>query len=702
MKSILTLLVSFFIIVTLQAQTKQASISPLDLMPMPKDISIHNDKFRLDKTFTVSINGEFHDRLLTGTTRFLRRLDGRTGIFFKQGYLTRLANNQSSPFQLVSKRKGEVRLHEDESYQLEITKDQIKLTAENDIGALRGLETLLQLLSADQDGYYFPTINIKDQPRFPWRGLMIDVARHFQPMDVIKRNLDAMAAVKMNVLHLHLTDDHGFRIESKVFPKLHQLGSDNQYFTQLQIKEIIAYADERGIRVVPEFDVPGHATSWICAYPELASSPHQYIEDQKAGKAIKPYHIERNSGIFDATLDPSKKSTYKFLKKLFDEMTALFPDPYFHIGGDENEGKQWDNSPEIQDFMKKNGLKDNHQLQTYFNRQLLKNLTKNGKKMMGWDEILQPELPKNSIIQSWQGKESMYKAAKQGYESVLSSGYYIDLMFPASQHYTNDPLDKADELTPEQQKRVLGGEATIWSELVTKHTIDSRVWPRTAAIAERLWSPASVNNVDDMYRRLDIISFRLEELGMQHIASRERILRNLANNQDVSPIRNLVEVIEPLKGWNNRNKGGDIYQTYSPYTLLADAAGADAKAARIFNKAVSRYVKDQNSSDQALITNYLNLWIANHQKIESLIIKSPVLAEARSISKQLEEAAKLTLEGLNKKDKLNKTWLQESTAKLTKARKPGAKTTLQVIDAMEALIQHCCGEKVNFNVKDGE
>jgi len=274
--------------------------------------------------------------------------------------------------------------------------------------------------------------------------------------------------VKMNVLHLHLSEDQGFRIESKVYPKLHQMGSNGEYFTQQQIREIIAYAADRGIRVVPEFDMPGHATSWFVGYPELASAPG-------------PYVIEKKFGVFDPTIDPTKKSTYKFLKKFLGEMCDLFPDAYFHIGGDENNGKQWDTNEEIKSFMKKNDLKNNHELQNYFNGKVLAILQKKGKKMIGWDEILQPGLPKDALIQSWRGKEGLKSAASQGYQVILSNGFYIDLAEPAWKHYTNDPIPSELNLTEAEQKFILGGEATMWAELVTPETIDSRIWPRTAA-----------------------------------------------------------------------------------------------------------------------------------------------------------------------------------------------------------------------------
>jgi hexosaminidase len=199
-------------------------------------------------------------------------------------------------------------------------------------------------------------VSIQDRPRFRWRGLLIDSARHFQPLDVIRRNLDAMAAVKLNVLHWHLSDNQGFRIESKRYPKLHGLGSDGHYYTQDEVRGVIAYAQARGIRVVPEFDMPGHGTSWLVGHPELGSAPG-------------PYAIERKPGVMDPTLDPTREEVYRFLDRFLGEMAALFPDAYLHIGGDENEGKHWAANPRIQAFMQRaHGLQDKHALQAYFNR----------------------------------------------------------------------------------------------------------------------------------------------------------------------------------------------------------------------------------------------------------------------------------------------------------------------------------------------
>ncbi|HEY4786801.1 MAG TPA: family 20 glycosylhydrolase, partial [Bacteroidales bacterium] len=470
------------------------------VIPSPKEYRSTGSRFLITDSFSVSVSAPENSRIHTAVERMLRRIKGRTGLFINQykasGKVTKAC------MQIIADKTAENKLGEDESYSLTIDSNHIFLKSAMDLGALHGIETLLQLLQNDSSGYYFPACIINDSPRFAWRGLLIDVGRHFIPIDVIKHNIDGMAAVKMNVLHLHLTEDQGFRIECKTFPKLHQLGSEGQYFTQEQIKDIIAYADERGIRVLPEFDIPGHTSSWFAGYPELASGSG-------------PYSVEDKFGVLLPAMNPANESTYQFLDTFFKEMTALFPDEYMHIGGDENNGKEWDANPAIQEFKLKNNLPDNNALQAYFNRRILDILTKYGKKMVGWDEIMQPQLPKNILIHSWR-KDGLIQAIKNGFPVILSKGYYIDLMQPAEVYYKTDPLPDSLALTEDQKKLVLGGEATMWSEMVTEETIDSRIWPRTIAIAERLWSPANITDVASMYKRLDRVSIQLEELGLAH------------------------------------------------------------------------------------------------------------------------------------------------------------------------------------------
>ncbi len=565
---------------------------------------------------------------------------------------------------------------DDESYTLVVTPDNIRLDAETDIGALRGLESFLQLLDVDADGYFFQAVQINDAPRFPWRGLLIDVARHWMPVDVIKRNLDGLAAAKMNVLHWHLSEDQGFRVECKTFPKLHELGSDGFYYTHEQIKDIIEYAADRGIRVMPEFDIPGHSTSWFVGYPEYASQPG-------------PYTIERRWGIMDPAFDPTKEATYEFFDAFFKEMCALFPDDYMHIGGDENNGKHWDANDEIQKFKKENNIKDNHELQSYFNKRILKILQKYDKKMIGWDEILQPDSPKDIVIQSWRGKESLIHAAKNGYKVILSNGYYIDLIQPTDFHYLNDPLTEDMNLTPEQAKFILGGEATMWAEFVTPEIIDSRIWPRTGAIAERLWSAREVNDVEDMYRRLDTFSFRLEELELQHIKNYPMMLRRLTNNQDIEPLRVLVDVVEPLKIYQ-RGQARDFTQ-HSPYTRVMDAARPDQKVAREFRNLVDAYLAGGASDAEMTerITLHFDKWADNHARLVPIINGSPILREIETLSDDLRKISLIGLELMELAKANKKVETEEAKAMseiLAAAKQQRGQVELQVVEPIEKLL----------------
>jgi hexosaminidase len=660
--------------VTVEAQPAMSpGARTRNLMPVPASVQFGAGRLPLTNAFQIGITN-FHDgRLVSAANRMMARLSLRTGLTFTPG-----VNIDDSQAALVIVCAGPGRtipsVDEDESYQLQVSDRQTRLTAPTVVGALRGLETILQLVAADRDGFYLPEVTIRDQPRFRWRGLLIDVGRHYQPMEVLKRNLDAMAAVKLNVFHWHLTENQGFRIESKKFPKLHQLGSDGLYYTQDQAREIVAYAAERGLRVVPEFDMPGHSTAWLVGYPELASLPG-------------PYEIERRAGIFDPTLDPTREEVYKFLDTFIGEMAAIFPDAYLHIGGDENEGKQWDGNPQIQAFMKEKGIKDNHALQAYFNQRMLKILQKHKKKMIGWDEIFQPDLPRDVVIQSWRGPAALAEAAKKGYDGILSNGYYIDLMYPASQHYLADPVPINSALTPEEAKHILGGEATMWGEWVSPETIDSRIWPRTAAIAERLWSPRDVTDVEDMYRRLAAISIELEDLGLMHERNRQVLLRRLAQTKETGPLETLVSVIEPVKEYR---RGQQRPATMlSPLTGLVDAAQADSQTGRHFSNLVEALLSDAPHFRPEEVRRMLTQWRDAGPELNSIVERAPDLHEARPLADDLSEIARIGLEAtsyLTNNVTASTEWRDASLARLDLAAKPKAAVEFPIIPSMRELV----------------
>ncbi|MEQ8244988.1 family 20 glycosylhydrolase [Fulvivirga sp.] len=664
--------------ILLISSSLNAQQTQYDLMPMPANIKAGNGKLLIDKNFSISLEGNYDERLNKEATRFLRRLDQKTGKFFIQHKVK--GKTENAELVISVSQPGKVKLHEDENYAITVSATKIDLKAQTDLGAIRGLETLLQSIEVEEGNYYFKSLIINDNPRFAWRGLMMDVSRHYMPMDVIYRNLDAMAAVKLNVLHLHLSDDQGFRFQSKTFPKLTELASDGLYYTHQELREIIDYADQRGIRVMPEIDVPGHATAILVAFPELGSKDTTYM-------------LERYAGIFDPTLDPTKDEVYVFLKALFEEMSTIFTDEFFHIGGDENMGKHWTESKSIQAFKKKHNLADNHDLHTYFNIRLQKILSQMGRRTMGWEEIMSEKMPESAVIHSWRGEnegtvalKSLNDAAKAGYETILSNGYYLDLMYSTTDHYLVDPIPEGSGLTDEEKKRILGGEMCMWSELVVPETIDSRLWPRAAAIAERLWSPGSVNDLDDMYRRLQITGLELEGLGLKHYTARDVILRKLTKGHDITPLQALVEVVEPMKGYT-RNPGGTMYATYSPFTLWADAATADAKVAREFNHNVALYLDGR--FDAKALNEQLTIWKANHTKVLSLIELSPVLLEIKELSENLSAIATVGLEAIafiEKDIAPPAKWYETSKKSLEAARENGGRTELQVVSGIKMLL----------------
>jgi len=637
------------------------------LMPLPKTIEPLKEQFRIPTDgIRFEITGDYHQRINDNTQWFLKRLSKKTSIPFLPG--------KGKVINIHINKPGEVKLKENESYQLTINNQHISIHAETDLGAIHALETLIQLTTFDTEGYYFPGVKIMDEPRFPWRGLMLDVCRHFLPVEVVKRNIDAMSAVKLNVLHLHLTEDQGFRIESKKFPQLHEEGSNGEYFTQEEMKEIIHHANIRGIRVMPEFDMPGHTTSWMVGMPELASAPGTY-------------EIEKYFGVFDPTMDPSQEFTYQLLGEFLHEMAQLFPDEYIHIGGDENNGKQWNNNEKIQTFMQQKGLTSNHELQAYFNKKLQKILTKNNKKMMGWDEIYDPDLPKNIVIHSWRGYNYMYQAAKRGYQSILSNGYYIDLSHNAINHYRVDPLPDTTTLTDAEQKKILGGEAPIWTELVNAENVDSRIWPRTAAIAERLWSPNPPSSEVEMYKRLQKISLHLEICGVRHLANRELMMRRIAGKDNIANLMKLANAAEPLEGY--RRHSSQRYTTYHPLSRFVDIAVPDAPDIITFRILLKEYLKNQSEDIyDTLQTTFLN-WKNNHSLIKNDIKNNPGLQEIENLSINLSKLASITLKLLERYhngNTINRAEVTNISDQLTELEKPVAEMEIPLAEDAKLIL----------------
>lgn len=649
------------------------------LMPQPANLEAGNGRLTISEKLRVTTDRLHDKRLDDAIARMLVRLAVLSSTPIDDRGATAAGSEASLVVSVESPGEPVQSVDEDESYSLDVTPQSIHLQARTDVGAIRGLQTLLQLVQSDGTGYFLPVVSIQDKPRFRWRGLMLDCSRHFEPVDVIERTLDGMAAVKLNVFHWHLTDDQGFRIESHVFPKLTGMGSDGLYYTQEQAKEIVAYARARGIRVVPEFDMPGHTTSWMVGYPELASAPG-------------PFAIQRHFGIFDPVMDPTRETTYAFLDKFVAEMATIFPDSYVHIGGDENNGVEWKHNLRIQMFMQEHHLKSTADLQTYFNDRLFKILKKHGKRMIGWDEIMTPSLSTDVVVQSWRGFKSLAQGARQGYSGILSAGYYIGHDDSAAAYYRVDPLPADSDLTPEKSARILGGEVCAWGEYVDARTLDSRIWPIAAAIAERFWSPSSVNNVNDMYRRLEVESLRLEASGLTHLTHESVSLRALAGTDQIGSLQVLASALEPVafrvRGpWSKKH--GITQQ--DPLDHLIDALPPDPPFRRSFEKLVSTYLQNPaaHPDEKTRLITIFRAWTAALPKIMQLISASPKLAEVGPRVLELSEMGTMGLQAvsfLSTHSAAPADWKEQKLAILDEAEKPEALVRFTVLSALRELV----------------
>jgi hexosaminidase len=373
-------------------------------------------------------------------------------------------------------------------------------------------------------------------------------------------------------------------------------------------------------------------------------------------------------------------------------MAKLFPDQYFHIGGDEVNGKQWDANPKIKAFMALHEIKDNRALQAYFNKRVQEIVRRHGKTMVGWDEILSPDLPKSIVVQSWRGQTSLAAAAKQGYRGLLSYGYYLDLNWPAARHYAVDPLgDGAANLSSEERSRVLGGEACMWSEFVSPESIDSRIWPRAAVIAERLWSPPGVQDVSSMYTRMEVMRHRLDWLGLTHDSAYPLMLRRIAGSDDIAAVRVLADVVEPVKDYAREELAKTPATSTSPLNRLVDAARPESITARAFSSLVDDFVSGKASEDtKNKMRSMLVMWRDNQAKLQPIEGGSFLLQEVVPISQNL---SALAAGGLQAMDYINRgqtpseQWTKELLALSTEAEKPTAQLLLMVAPAMEKLVR---------------
>ncbi len=613
-------------------------VTSLDLMPYPQRVLRNRGTFSLSGLVPVRLHGPASPRV----TAAVDRLAGRLARFTSDRLALAPSISESGARQLVLEWRSTAKLSAsmDESYTLTVRPDGIGLRASTDVGILRGVATLSQLAleAAVVPGVpsSIPAVTITDRPRFAWRGLLLDCVRHFMPVDTIKRLLRGMAAVKLNVFHWHLTDDQGFRVESRIFPRLTQEASGGEYYSQDQVREVVRFADELGIRVVPEFDVPAHTSAILSAYPSLGTGPG-------------PFTVETGFGVFNSVLDPTREETYSAIGQFLAEMAQLFPDEYVHIGGDENNGRAWAASPEIADFMKAHDIPDFVGLTRYFTGRVERILHGLGKRAIVWEEAWDGSRNDSLAVQVWAEPDLIRAAAAAGQKVVRSQRFYLDLMFPASYHYAVDPaagISSADGLSS-----ILGGEAAMWSELVTPQNLDSRIWPRLAAIAERLWSSAALMDTADMYRRLDITDGYLDRIGMRERSSENQMLVALAGGRESGSLRLLADVLEPLKGY--RRISSERYTVSTPLDRLVDAIPPESETARDFSSLVASAISDTRSLDRRendlkLIGNWLSLWRANDAVLAPSLEREPRLKELVPVSARLERAAAVGLDATHR------------------------------------------------------
>ncbi|HKB39545.1 MAG TPA: family 20 glycosylhydrolase [Gemmataceae bacterium] len=628
------------------------------LMPQPRSVDYGDGWLHVKGGFRVEWLGHRNSVLDRAVLRFQNDVARRTGLDVARASAARLR------IDCRGKDKGYLTIDARERYSLAVKDDAVVLTADGPAGVLRGLATLRQSITNVPGGFAIPAMVIDDAPRFVWRGVTIDVARHFLSLPTLKRQIDAMELVKLNVLHLHLSDNEGFRVESRRYPKLHKVSSQGQFYSQAEIQELVSYAADRGVRIVPEFDVPGHSLAILRAYPEFASGK---VENRDYLSAMR------------SALNPARPKTYTFLDRLFGEMAALFPDQYFHVGGDEISGADWAANSQIQDFMKANGLKTKAELESYFFDCVRTLVRAHGKAVIGWEEVGRTAIPDDVVVQTWRSSSAIARVTAQGNRVIVSGGYYIDKVLPGESHYRIDPhdptsygltreqvaegkkkglpesilaedsvIDPSLKLSPAQQALVLGGEGCLWTEIVTEEMLDGRLWPAAAVVAERFWSPASARDTAEMYRRLIVVHDGLRLAGLADDANRRRMAARLAPGES-EPVALLLDLVAPVRNHAHNHGALALLKGKAPtpqeFNELADAASADSLVARRFALDAERFVRGDRSGAAALKAN-LASWRNNHDRFAKAARGNPKLEAALPISADIAALAGIGLDAV--------------------------------------------------------
>lgn len=501
MKKILLLIISVLI---------TSASAQVSLVPKPQQIKYFDGSFTLNSETTI-----FFQKESEAVGKYLQD-------YLKKNFEAELSLTQTETRQQIKLflRDVENINNNPEGYHLIINKDQILIEAKDNRGLFYGVQTLKQIIFSSQispkdKAIKFPCIEIYDYPKFQWRGLNLDCCRHFMSKDFIKRYIDLLAFQKMNILHWHLTEDQGWRIEIKKYPELTQIGAFRKYddgsvyggfYSQDDIKEIVQYAQSRFITVVPEIEMPGHSTAAIATYPQLSCTGG-------------PFEVGTLWGVYKDIYCAGNEKTFEFLENVLSEVIELFPSKYIHIGGDEAPKDRWQNCEKCQLRIKEENLADEHELQSYFIKRIEKFLNSKGKEIIGWDEILEGGLAPGATVQSWRGTKGAIDAAKMNHDVIVSptSHCYFDYPIETTdvpKVYCFNPIP--DELTDEEAKHVLGSEGNMWTEYAPQHLIDYRLFPRLTALAEVLWTYPKERNYDEFSTRLKTFYNMLDDMNVNY------------------------------------------------------------------------------------------------------------------------------------------------------------------------------------------
>ncbi|MEI6695466.1 MAG: family 20 glycosylhydrolase [Bacteroidota bacterium] len=520
--------------------------SQINIIPKPTSILEKEGNFIVGKKITINVIAN-DKSIIDIVNPLLNKLSERS----KDGIFKSNFNSASKSSNIVFQLDNELSNLGDEGYKLSITTKKIHVLAYKKAGLFYALQSILQLIPLETKEIIIPCVEITDIPKFPWRGMLLDCGRHFMDKAFVKRYIDLLSYYKMNTLHWHLTEDQGWRIEIKKYPKLTEVGAwrteaDGSryggFYTQDDIREIVKYAAERFVNVVPEIEMPGHSVAALAAYPFLSCTG-------------LPLNVETQWGVFKDIYCAGNDSTFTFLKDVLTEVMALFPSKYIHIGGDEAPKFRWEQCPKCQNRMKTENLKGEHKLQTWFIEQIDAFLAKADRKLIGWDEILEGGLSKGASVQSWRGMEGAIEAARSGHDAIVSptSHAYFDYEISninLEKVYGFDPIPT--ELNENERKHILGGECNLWSEHAPQEKVDGRMFPRILAMSEVLWTYPEKRDFSSFRKRVQMQYPVLNAKGVTYGFERDPLIMSTT-----ADIPNRTISIQLEKG----QEGTKIYYT---------------------------------------------------------------------------------------------------------------------------------------------